>query len=187
MSLNNTVHSAVGLTSFNCIYGRDARLAIDSNFELNSNNLPYHEMINDMLLKQKYAQEQSIKIHAERDAKLKQLHDKNVKLSPIVPGSIVYWKTPQADSSPEKGKLQYSWRGPYIVVERHPHNTVTLKHLHSAKFINHQVSISQLKIPNHYRNLEGEIVCNPRKNTVQDTSDPVLDIGPMFAKLPSSD
>jgi hypothetical protein len=156
MSLNSTIHTAHGITPFNIVFGRDPIMAIDHDRIQEEGMEPLHHVLQDMLLQQKMAISMAVKLHQRRDEKLKEIHDSTVKESQLVPGDIVFWNRPTIDPTLNK-KLQNPYLGPFIVCERHPHGTVTLKDLHTTQYLPRQVSIKQLKRPSHYRKLPTEV------------------------------
>ncbi len=151
-ALNNSVHSAFGLTPFNVIFGRDAVMPLDINTS-ELENRPMNEVIGDILKFQEKAKSLAMRLHAVRDERLKSEHDKNVKMLPITSGSIVFWNRPSLADPSENRKLQNPYFGPYVVVERHVGNTVTMKNLQTGKVLPHRISITQLKVPTHYRKM----------------------------------
>lgn len=116
-------------------------------------NRPMNEVIGDILKFQEKAKSLAMRLHAVRDERLKSEHDKNVKMLPITSGSIVFWNRPSLADPSENRKLQNPYFGPYVVVERHVGNTVTMKNLQTGKVLPHRISITQLKVPTHYRKM----------------------------------
>jgi transposase InsO family protein len=147
--LNNSVHSAHGMTPYNMIFGRDGQSAMDNN-TLGDPLVTVHETLEEMWHRQRYAQQIALKAHEERDHKLKELYDSSMKITHVNVGSVVWWKRPTIKPGENK-KLQLPYSGPYLVVESFPEGTVTLKHLETAKYVPHRVTISQLKVANYMR------------------------------------
>ena len=170
MALNSTIHTAHGHTPYNIIYGRDPITPIDQERLMSNDDQPMAQILEDMLTQQKLAQEMSMAMHAKRDRQLKEIHDSKIKDSKIISGDIVFYYRPSLNDPHANKKLQNPYSGPYIVVERHLQGTVTLKHLHTGKFVKHRVSITQLKRPTHYRLLPEETENQDSAQTKQSKS-----------------
>ena len=157
MSLNSTIHTAHGLTPYNILYGRDPITPIDHDRLMDFEAQPLTSVIQDILEQQQRALKIAIELHEMRDKKLKQLHDKKVKTSQLCAGDVVFWFKPVLQQVTENKKLQNPYRGPFLIVTRHTDGTVTMRHLHTGKYVPQKVHISQLKRPTHYRKLKRAI------------------------------
>ena len=139
------------LSPFNVVFGRDP------NFGLNllSDNIqqPVHETVAHMLDCQRKAFAMAQKVQKDRTEKSKQKYDDKVSDHKLVAGNVVYRKKFHLTPG-ENSKLQPKYLGPYLVTEVFPtSSTVTLKHLRTGKFVNHNVSIHHLKRPKSLRSL----------------------------------
>lgn len=153
-AINNTINNAHGLTPYNLVFGRDAYCGIDKAIMQEDERQTVSETVEEILSQQKYAQQIAIKMHEKRDRELKEIYDSKVKTSTIQAGDVVFWKRGSIPKPGENKKLQNRYEGPYLVVERYPEGTVSLKHLHTAKFLKHRVTLRQVKRANYFRQLD---------------------------------
>lgn len=149
-ALNNTVCSTNTLTPYNLIFGRDACNAMDT-LLITNDTCRRTDVIADIIDKQEQARKTAVTLHEKRDQDVKN-RQIDYKDTQVCAGSIVYWKVPRIDSIHLGSKLSYLYRGPYIVCEVHPGQTVSIRHLHTAKMHGSRVSISQLKVPAYFNN-----------------------------------
>lgn len=156
-ALNNTVCCTSTLTPYNLIFGRDGTTTLDT-ILLDKEPERRTEVIADILKKQEAGRKLAVDLHKRRD----DLFRENETPQPVrvCPGSIVYWRVPQVDPANLGSKLSHLYRGPYIVIELHSGNTVTMRHLHLGTLPKSRVSISQLKLPSYFRNAKGDIIKN---------------------------
>ena len=127
-----------------------------------------------LLFGQTKAQEIAIKLHKERDEKLKKAHDIHVKGSDVIAGDVCFWRKPTVADRTMPSKFQLKSHGPYLVLERHPGNCVTLRHLHTGSRLPHRVSIGQLIRPLHYRQIGANQLANEENANAQTTETDIV-------------
>ena len=162
-AMNNTIHDPIGLTPYTVIYGVPMRMGFDNDVK-KSVEQPVHEIMEEILETQRYADKVASNLNDERAKKAKLKHDKENLAPIVVPGTVVYVKKFTAERLGESKKLHNRFNGPYLVVTIFNGNA-TLRCMLTGKFHKSKINIDQLKVPNYYKAWTGTFVRNVKGTT----------------------
>ena len=118
MAYRSSLHSSIGHTPFELVFGREMRLPLDVMMgDANDSESTYTEFVVDL-------REKLVQAHQDVKEKLKvaqrrqkDAFDKGVKYTVYQPGDLVLRFSPELKPG-EPNKFHRNWEGPYEIVER---------------------------------------------------------------------
>ena len=154
--LNVTQQATIGRSSFEMLFGRQARTVDSREFATDVTELPktLKEQLADIIKQQEHAFDMAQKnaLHAMKN--MKYYYDKRSNNIRPQEGDIVFLRVPRLALPDDKLKLSAKYHGPYWVVRYKSHTTVKLKDPSTGTFLKRFYNICRLKIVTPFKDCQ---------------------------------